>query len=67
MRLKLILPAATGGTGTTINDKNLKYEIETMPIHFPCSQTPTINDKNLKYEIETKTQSDKCSIRGAYQ
>ena len=39
----------------TINDKNLKYEIETR-----CSGTYTgtaegvpINDKNLKYEIET--------------
>ena len=40
---------------STINDKNLKYEIETtvnQPIDM-CIFRP-INDKNLKYEIETR-------------
>ena len=38
----------------TINDKNLKYEIETYePLQSQRDACDPINDKNLKYEIET--------------
>ena len=38
----------------TINDKNLKSEIETYTRPTPQHQPPdAINDKNLKSEIET--------------
>ena len=38
-----------------INDKNLKYEIETKnAVYSRLRRVLTINDKNLKYEIETQ-------------
>ncbi len=39
---------------STINDKNLDYEIETISQRSSTPvTTTTINDKNLDYEIET--------------
>ena len=41
-----------------INDKNLKYEIETLsPCITMLKSDISINDKNLKYEIETASRS----------
>ena len=37
-----------------INDKNLKYEIETVSNRCQADTVSPINDKNLKYEIETR-------------
>ncbi len=40
------------------NDKNLKYEIETLVL-LVCYESilAATNDKNLKYEIETRCKS----------
>ena len=54
MRLKRQRECRISEKSVAINDKNLKYEIETTE-DYPLQQASgcTINDKNLKYEIET--------------
>ena len=54
MRLKPELVRSTALQYPSINDKNLKYEIETATADcLIASGGKSINDKNLKYEIET--------------
>ena len=54
-RLKPVSRSSDSFSQSTINDKNLDYEIETRDM--PRCRSPrrdTINDKNLDYEIETR-------------
>ena len=61
MRLKPLNKAWVSVSVLSINDKNLKYEIETLTAaQATTNGVTTINDKNLKYEIETLIILDYC-------